>query len=166
MILKHQEKSIYITNKLGLHARAAAKFVKITSKIESKVVVKKGDNIVNGSSILGLMTLAATKGSQITIKCSGKNPDEDLNQLLDLVRKNFGEEKVSKTLVLKEKVHRGIGVSSGVAIGICSLREKIGFEFLKYNINKAEVDLETKRFNQAVKLSIKELQLLIKKKKN
>ena len=165
MILKHQEKSIYITNKLGLHARAAAKFVKITSKIESKVVVKKGDNTVNGSSILGLMTLAATKGSQITIRCSGKNPDEDLNQLLDLVRKNFGEEKVSKTLVLKEKVHRGIGVSSGVAIGICSLREKIGFEFLKYNINKAEVDLETKRFNQAVKLSIKELQLLIKKKK-
>ena len=78
MILKHQEKSIYITNKLGLHARAAAKFVKITSKIESKVVVKKGDNIVNGSSILGLMTLAATKGSQITIRCSGKNPDEDL----------------------------------------------------------------------------------------
>ena len=56
-----------------MHARAAAKFVKITSTCKSQVSVKKGTKSVNGSSILGLMTLAATKGSEIQILCEGKN---------------------------------------------------------------------------------------------
>ena len=68
---KKLEKKILITNKLGLHARAAAKFVNLTSKCNSKFIVKKGKNIVNGSSLLGLMTLAASKGTVIKVQCVG-----------------------------------------------------------------------------------------------
>ena len=75
------KKKIFITNKLGLHARAAAKFVKITSDCKSQVSVKKGRISVNGSSILGLMALAATKGTEIQILCEGKNAKKDLNKL-------------------------------------------------------------------------------------
>ena len=63
MSLKSKKKKLLITNKLGLHARAAAKFVNIASNLKSKITVKKGKSVVNGYSILGLMTLAATKGS-------------------------------------------------------------------------------------------------------
>ena len=98
--MKTKRKKIQITNKLGLHARAAAKFVKIASNLQSKISVSKGNNTVNGSSILGLMTLAATKGSQITIICNGWNPAEDLNLLTNLVASNFGEEPPEKKIEL------------------------------------------------------------------
>ena len=66
---KKVEKKILITNKLGLHARAAAKFVGLTSKSNSKFTVRKGSKTVNGSSLLGLMTLAASKGTEIKVQC-------------------------------------------------------------------------------------------------
>ena len=68
---KRLERKILITNKLGLHARAAAKFVSLTSKCESRFVVKKGKNIVSGSSLLGLMTLAASKELKLKYNASG-----------------------------------------------------------------------------------------------
>ena len=78
---KKVEKKILITNKLGLHARAAAKFVELTSKSKSEFIVKKGSKTVNGSSLLGLMTLAASKGTEIKIQCVGQNAEEDLQKL-------------------------------------------------------------------------------------
>ena len=97
------KKKIFITNKLGLHARAAAKFVKITSDCKSQVSVKKGRKSVNGSSILGLMALAATKGTEIQIFCEGKNAKEDLNKLIELVKNNFGEEEAIEFNKKKKK---------------------------------------------------------------
>ena len=83
---KRLEKKILITNKLGLHARAAAKFVSLTSKCESKFVVKKGKNTVSGSSLLGLMTLAASKGTEIKVQCIGSKAEQDLEKLIDLIK--------------------------------------------------------------------------------
>ena len=79
---KRLEKKILITNKLGLHARAAAKFVSLTSKCESRFVVKKGKNVVSGSSLLGLMTLAASKGTEIKVQCIGNKAEQDLEKLI------------------------------------------------------------------------------------
>ena len=90
---KKLEKTILITNRLGLHARASAKFVELISKCKSKFVIKKGKKIVNGSSLLGLMTLAASKGTEIKIQCTGENSQEDLSKLVNLIKNNFGEEK-------------------------------------------------------------------------
>ena len=82
---KRLEKKILITNRLGLHARASAKFVELISKCKSKFIIKKGKKIVNGSSLLGLMTLAASKGTEIKIQCIGENSQEDLSKLVNLI---------------------------------------------------------------------------------
>ena len=163
--MKTKRKKIQITNKLGLHARAAAKFVKIASNLQSKISVSKGNNTVNGSSILGLMTLAATKGSQITIICNGWNPAEDLNLLTNLVASNFGEEPPEKKLNFKEKIHRGIGVSPGITISSCYYKKKVGIEFSRYKISQSEVKSEINRLEEAVGESINQLKDLIKKTK-
>ena len=155
-------KKIQITNKLGLHARAAAKFVKISSKLSSRVSVKSGKYSVCGTSILGLMSLAAKQGSNIEIKCRGKRSSSDLQQLTELIKNNFGEEKRIKQTNIKEKIFKGIGVSSGVFIGECFLKESVGLAFSHYKISKDDIKKEIERFNGAVKKSILELNKLIK----
>ena len=113
MNLKKVEKKILITNKLGLHARAAAKFVNLASKCSSSFVVKKGKTSVNGSSILGLMTLAASKGTEISVECIGKNAEIDLKKLINLIKNTFGEEKPLPENVKKEKRYNGIEFTLG-----------------------------------------------------
>ena len=72
------EKKLVIKNEQGLHARPAALFVQIANKYESDVLVKKGKQEVNGKSIMGLMTLAAGKGSSIILKIDGPDAEEAL----------------------------------------------------------------------------------------
>jgi len=163
--LKSKKKKLLITNKLGLHARAAAKFVNIASNLKSKITVKKGKSVVNGYSILGLMTLAATKGSEIIITCTGLKPEKDLRLLEELVVGNFGEEQSNKIIKLKERVFNGIGVSPGVMIGECYYKEKVGLDFSRYKITKKGILPEVKRLEKAVNESIDQLKKLIIKGK-
>ncbi len=154
---------ILITNKLGLHARAAAKFVKLSSQLKSKVIVRKGKKNVNGLSILGLMTLAASKGSEILISCTGKYAKSDLNVLLELVRGNFYEEDQLPKSDFKEKIYKGIGVSPGVIIGCCKIKEQLSLVFPNYKIKPKEIPIEIKRLKTATENSISELKSLIKR---
>jgi phosphocarrier protein HPr len=78
MILK---KKVKIRNPQGLHARPASTFVKIANRFEAEVTVKKGGEKVNGKSIMGLMTLAANKGSTIEIETSGPDADKAMQEL-------------------------------------------------------------------------------------
>ena len=80
-----------IVNKRGLHARAAARFVQVTSGFESDINVIHGHREVNGKSIMGIMMLAAGKGATIEIIASGKDETEALNQLEELILDRFGE---------------------------------------------------------------------------
>ena len=84
--------TITINNKLGLHARAAAKFVTLASQFEASVEITYSSRTVNGKSIMGVMMLAAAKGSVIAITCNG--PDEELAMaaLTDLIDNKFGED--------------------------------------------------------------------------
>lgn len=75
------EKKLVINNKQGLHARPAALFVQIANKYESDIIVKKGKDEVNGKSIMGLMTLAAEKGSSIRLKIDGPDAKEAMQEL-------------------------------------------------------------------------------------
>ena len=75
------EKKLVIHNEQGLHARPAALFVQIANKYESDVIVKKGKQEVNGKSIMGLMTLAAEKGSLIRLRIDGPDAKEALQEL-------------------------------------------------------------------------------------
>ena len=163
---KRLERKILITNKLGLHARASAKFVDFTSKCKSKFLVKKGRNVVNGSSLLGLMTLAASKGTEIKIQCIGKNAEEDLQKLINLIKNNFGEEKPLPGNLIKEKVFKGIAVSHGFVIGNCAIKKSSDLSYSKYNIPTSEVKNEIKRLDKAVKNSVSDLGKIIKKIKD
>ena len=160
---KRLEKKILITNKLGLHARAAAKFVSLTSKCESKFVVKKGKNTVSGSSLLGLMTLAASKGTEIKVQCIGSKAEQDLEKLIDLIKNNFGEEKPLSENIRKEKVIKGIGVSSGYAIGNCILKKTSNLSHSEYNISISNVKNELIRLDKAVKKTILDFKKIINK---
>jgi phosphocarrier protein HPr len=75
------EKKLTIQNELGLHARPAALFVQIANKYESDIVVKKGRQEVNGKSIMGLLTLAAEKGTALHIKVNGPDAKEAIQEL-------------------------------------------------------------------------------------
>ena len=86
-----REAKVEIINKLGLHARAALKFVELSSKHSSQVTVAREGREVNGKSILGLMTLAAQKGTTLNIATSGEDEKELLDALKTLVSNKFGE---------------------------------------------------------------------------
>ncbi|MBC6496883.1 MAG: HPr family phosphocarrier protein [Alphaproteobacteria bacterium GM7ARS4] len=86
-------KKLTITNKLGLHARAATKFVHIAMAHHAKVRVYRGTLCANGRSILGLMMLAATQGSVIHIHAQGEDAQDVLQSLTRLIHDKFGEEE-------------------------------------------------------------------------
>jgi len=86
------EKEITIINRLGLHARPAAMFVRIASRFRSEVWVAKEGEQINGKSIMGLMMLAAGQGSKLTIKCEGPDADKVMEELEELIRQKFSED--------------------------------------------------------------------------
>ena len=81
-----------ISNKLGLHARAASHFVQVASKFESEVFVSKNDQEVNGKSIMGILILAAPKGAEISIKAVGPDAAQAVVALGELIDNRFGED--------------------------------------------------------------------------
>lgn len=80
-----------IKNKLGLHARAAAVFVRLTSKFNSQITVRKGDFQIDGKSILGVLSLAAVSGTEITIEIRGDDCKKALSEISELIESGFGE---------------------------------------------------------------------------
>ncbi|MDJ0761516.1 MAG: HPr family phosphocarrier protein [Myxococcota bacterium] len=86
-----REVTLTIENDLGLHARAATMFVQITAKYDAEVFVEKDGREVNGKSIMGILTLVASKGSQICVRAEGPEAEQVIDALSDLVKTKFGE---------------------------------------------------------------------------
>lgn len=87
-----QSKTLLIINKLGLHARAAAKFVATASRFGCKVEIIKDGKSVNGKSIMGVMMLAATKGTSIDVTTEGDDEVQAIEAIEELINNRFGEE--------------------------------------------------------------------------
>jgi phosphocarrier protein len=85
-------RTIQMTNKRGLHARASAKFVTLAAQQEAEIEVEKDGNRVCGTSIMGLMMLGAAYGDTITIHSEGDGAEDALQALVELVEARFGEE--------------------------------------------------------------------------
>jgi phosphocarrier protein len=83
---------VRIANRLGLHARAAARFVHLANRFKARITVTKADSRVDGKSILGLLTLAAREGTVLRLAAEGEDSSEALAQLETLIRNRFGEE--------------------------------------------------------------------------
>ncbi len=86
------ENEVQVQNRLGLHARAAARFVHLANRFSSRITVVKDGTRVDGKSILGLLTLAAAKGTRLRLAADGEDEREAVDNLVDLVRNRFGEE--------------------------------------------------------------------------
>lgn len=84
---------VTIINRLGLHARAAAKFVTLASGFESDIRILRADREINGKSIMGVMMLAAGKGTQLEIVANGADAEMAVDRLAELVKNRFGEEE-------------------------------------------------------------------------
>lgn len=87
------ETDITIINKLGLHARAAAKLVKLVSSFDSHVEIGRLDNMVNAKSIMGVMMLAAGRGTELKITAEGDDEQEAMTAVIDLINDRFEEEE-------------------------------------------------------------------------
>ena len=86
-----KEIEVQVANRLGLHARAAARFVQLASSFESRITVSRDGSRADGKSILGLLTLAAREGTLLRLTAEGSDAGEALAQLDALVRDRFGE---------------------------------------------------------------------------
>lgn len=89
---KRPEAVVTVVNRKGLHARASAKFVKLAEEYDAEVTVTRDGQTVGGTSIMGLMMLAAGPGSQLFITSEGREGPEALEALVALVETGFGEE--------------------------------------------------------------------------
>ena len=85
-------RTVEVTNKRGLHARASAKFVTLAASLPAQVEVEKDGSKVCGTSIMGLMMLGAAKGDTIVISAAGDGAEAALDALAELVEARFGEE--------------------------------------------------------------------------
>jgi phosphocarrier protein len=86
------ERSVEIRNRLGLHARAAARFVHTANRFRSRVTVSRGGRTMDGKSILGILLLAASQGTRLTVAAEGEDEQACVAALASLVESGFGEE--------------------------------------------------------------------------
>jgi len=85
------ERRVQVVNKLGLHARAAAKLVQAASVHSAKIFLEKDGQEVNGKSIMGVMMLAASQGTELTLRADGEDEEQAMETLVQLIAARFGE---------------------------------------------------------------------------
>ncbi len=85
-------RDVRITNRLGLHARAAARFVHTANRFRARITAARDGRSMDGKSILGILLLAASQGSTLTLEAEGEDEEEALEALARLVESGFGEE--------------------------------------------------------------------------
>lgn len=85
-------KTFQVKNKLGMHARAAASFVRVARQFQAEIFIERDGQAVNGKSILGILTLACPMGSMITVRAEGADAPQALMEIEALIENKFGEE--------------------------------------------------------------------------
>jgi len=85
-------RAVTVVNLLGLHARAAARFVHLATRFESQIRVTRNSKVMDGKSIMGILLLAAARGTTITISADGRDEQDAVEALVKLVESGFGEE--------------------------------------------------------------------------
>lgn len=86
-------RNVTITNRLGLHARAATRLVNCASDFVAEIIVRKGARSVNGKSIMGVLTLAAATGTDLIIEADGSDEKQALDAVIKLISNRFGEDE-------------------------------------------------------------------------
>ena len=152
------ERTLLIKGRLGLHARAAAKLVRAASGFQSQVVVRRVDGAVtaDAKSILSVLMLAATRGTELRIRAEGVDEEVAMNAIERLFAEDFGEIESGVFAITQtppEIRFKGLGVSEGIVIGQV-LRMHDGTQHVyQWKVEPADVTAELRRFRAAVTLA-------------
>jgi len=160
------ETKLQVTSRLGLHARAAANLVRVASQFQSSLTLQRldGNAEADAKSILSILTLAASRGTDLRIIARGVDEEEALNAVVGLFSRDFDEtekiegEKYSR--VTRELRCQGLGVSDGIVIGRVLRLQQGARDVYRAQIAEGDLEREQRRFRAAVRLSRRQLEAI------
>ena len=160
------ERRVQVTGRLGLHARAAANLVRVASQFQSNLTLQRVDGSAeaDAKSILSILTLAASRGTDLRIVASGTDEQEALDAVVGLFSRDFDEfrkEEVKQiSRAISELRCKGLGVSDGVVIGRVLRFQEGTREVYRAEIAETDLERERRRFRAAVRLSRRQLEAI------
>lgn len=160
------ERRVQVTSRLGLHARAAANLVRVASQFKSCLTLERVDGSAeaDAKSILSILTLAASRGTDLRIVASGEDEQEALDAVVGLFSRDFDEfqkddgRQISRAI--SELRCKGLGVSDGVVLGRVLRFQEGTREVYRAEIAEADLERERRRFRAAVRLSRRQLEAI------
>ncbi|HEY6805927.1 MAG TPA: phosphoenolpyruvate--protein phosphotransferase [Pyrinomonadaceae bacterium] len=159
------ERTLCVTGRLGLHARAAANLVRVANQFQSNISLQRLDNSneADAKSILSILMLAASRGTGLRIIANGPDEELALNEVSDLFARNFDEPELPErreALVQEEMRCKGLGVSEGVVIGRVLRLQAGTHDVYRAEIAAQDVERERRRFRAAVRLSRRQIETI------
>ena len=160
------ERRLQVTSRLGLHARAAANLVRVASQFKSSLTLQRLDNNAeaDAKSILSILTLAASRGTDLRIIAGGEDEQEALDAVVGLFSRDFDEtEKDDARQIVratKELRCKGLGVSDGVVIGRVLRLQEGTRDVYRAEIAEEDLERERRRFRAAVRFSRRQLEAI------
>ncbi len=157
------ERTLQVTGRLGLHARAAANLVRVAGRFQSTLTIYRLDGNVeaDAKSILSILTLAASRGTKLRIVAHGIDEQEALDAVVGLFSRDFDEterENRGQAVTTQQVRCKGLGVSEGIVLGRVLRFQEGGREVYRAQIAEADVERERRRFRAAVRLSRRQLE--------
>lgn len=159
------ERRLQVTGRLGLHARAAANLVRVAGRFKSSLTIHRldGDLEADAKSILSILTLAASRGTELRVVADGVDEEEALDAVVGLFSRDFDETErgdfESSAAAQQLRCH-GLGVSEGVVVGRVLRLQEGTREVYRAQIAEADVERERRRFRAAVRLSRRQLEAI------
>ena len=167
------ERTVEVTSRLGLHARAAANLVRVASRFKSKLTLHRPDGSAeaDAKSILSILTLAASYGTRLKLVATGDDAPEALETIAGLFSRAFDENENAVTpppsvAVKKELRCRGLGVSEGVVMGRVLRLQQGARDVYRAEIGDSDLERERRRFRAAVRLSRLQLEAIKQRAEN
>jgi phosphoenolpyruvate-protein phosphotransferase (PTS system enzyme I) len=163
--LKVVERNVRVTSRLGLHARAAARLVRVANQFQSKLTLQRidGDVQADAKSILSILMLAASRGTELRIVSTGGDEQQALEALTGLFARDFDEERIEtpgRAAATQELRYKGLGVSEGVVTGRVLRLQDGTRDVYRAEIKEADILRERRRFRGAVTLSRRQLEAI------
>ncbi len=158
------ERRLQVTGRLGLHARAAANLVRVAGRFKSSLTIHRldGDLEADAKSILSILTLAASRGTELRVVANGVDEEEALDAVVGLFSRDFDETErgdFESSAAQQLRCH-GLGVSEGVVVGRVLRLQEGTHEVYRAQIGDADVERERRRFRAAVRLSRRQLEAI------
>jgi phosphoenolpyruvate-protein phosphotransferase len=159
------ERRLQVTGRLGLHARAAANLVRVANRFKSSVTLHRldGELEADAKSILSILTLAASRGTELRVVAHGVDEEEALDAVVGLFSRDFDEterDDLESSAAAQQLRCKGLGVSDGLVIGRVLRLQDGTREVYRAQIAEADVERERRRFRAAVRLSRRQLEAI------